>query len=238
MSKTYAIADLHGRVDLLEMALTRIEESAEGGTVVFMGDYVDRGPESRQVLERLMDGPTKRGWEWVCLQGNHEAMMLACLARQAEMSWWMVNGGAATMISYGQEDGERVDPGLVPAWHKRWLRDLPLFHADKHRVYVHAAVVNGVPLDKQREEVMQWMLYRPDDEGGHGDRHVVHGHHQFADGPKVYRGRTDLDTFAWATGRLVVGVFDDDTPGGPAATIEIRGEPNPRFKHLASRSPA
>jgi serine/threonine protein phosphatase 1 len=233
MAKTFAIADLHGHFDLLEMALREIEASDDGGKVVFMGDYVDRGPKSRQIIERLMAGPTKAGWEWFCLQGNHEAMMLACLAGQAEMSWWMVNGGGYTLASYGQKEGERVDSGIVPDAHKEWLSGLPLFHADTHRVYVHAGVSKGTPLDQQHEEVLQWMLYREDDAGGHGDRHVVHGHHQFADGPKLYSGRTDLDTFAWATGRLVVGVFDDEKAGGPVAMIEVRGEPDARFKHHA-----
>jgi len=66
-----------------------------------------------------------------------------------------------------------------------------------------------------------WWLYPDNADIGHGDRHVVHGHHQFADGPKCYRRRTDLDTLAWFTGRLVIGVFDDDIAGGPVDFIEV-----------------
>jgi hypothetical protein len=64
-----------------------------------------------------------------------------------------------------------------------------------------------------------------DDQRGHDVRHVVHGHHPFKDGPITIEGRTNLDTLAWHTGRLVVGVFDDDVPGGPVSLLEVRGEP-------------
>jgi serine/threonine protein phosphatase 1 len=76
MSKTYAIADLHGRFDLLEMALTRITEHVEPpATVVTLGDYVDRGPDSRKIIERLMAGLGPDGWRLICLKGNHEDIM-------------------------------------------------------------------------------------------------------------------------------------------------------------------
>jgi serine/threonine protein phosphatase 1 len=76
MSKTYAIADLHGRLDLLEIALGKIADHADlPGTVVTLGDYVDRGPHSRQVIERLMGGLGREGWRLICLKGNHEDIM-------------------------------------------------------------------------------------------------------------------------------------------------------------------
>ena len=76
MSKTYAIADLHGRLDLLEMALARIADHADlPGTIVTLGDYVDRGPDSRQVIERLMGGLGREGSRLICLKGNHEDIM-------------------------------------------------------------------------------------------------------------------------------------------------------------------
>ena len=68
-------------------------------------------------------------------------------------------------------------------------------------------------------------IYEDRDEGGHGQRHVVHGHHQHANGPILKKNRTNLDTFAWYTGRLAICVFDDDTPRGPLEILEIRGQP-------------
>lgn len=226
MSKTFAIADIHGRHDLLVSAIDRIEQgNPSGGTVVFTGDYVDRGPESRQVVETLMAGPQSPGWTWVCLQGNHEEIMQAgCMG---VMHWWMPNGGGATLISYGQKAGDAADQSVVPGAHLAWMAGLPKIHIDKHRVFVHAGMQNGVPLEEQDEQQNTWMLYPDGAEEPYRDGglewHVVHGHHQHEEGPLLLSGRTNLDTLAWWTGRLVVGVFDNDVAGGPIATIEIKG---------------
>lgn len=229
MTKTFNIADMHGRHDLLVDAIRRIEEaSPSGGTVVFTGDYVDRGPASRQVIETLMAGPSDpERWTWVCLRGNHEEIMLAgCMGA---LQWWMPNGGGATLISYGAVQGgdAREALSLVPEEHLRWITSLPLMHIDKHRLFVHAGVQSGVPIEDQDEQKNTWMLY-PDgaeDEYTDGDLswHVVHGHHQHEDGPLLFKGRSNFDTFAWFTGRLVIGVWDDDKAGGPVSTITVQG---------------
>jgi serine/threonine protein phosphatase 1 len=70
-----------------------------------------------------------------------------------------------------------------------------------------------------------WKIYPDDDERGYGQRHVVHGHHQHAHGPIFKKNRTNLDTFAWYTGRLAIGVFDDESPGGPIEVLEVNSEP-------------
>jgi len=100
MSKTYVIADIHGRYDLLSLALERIEANQSGGTVVFTGDYVDRGPASKQVMRRLMSGPFGDHWTWVCLKGNHEDMMVAACRGIADIGWWIGNGGSQTLQSF------------------------------------------------------------------------------------------------------------------------------------------
>ncbi|WP_242221761.1 metallophosphoesterase [Shinella zoogloeoides] len=224
MAKTFIIADLHGRHDLLLMAIERIEQSSHsGGTVVFTGDYVDRGPASRQVIETLMAGPQTPRWKWVCLQGNHEEIMLAgCMG---VLHWWLPNGGGATLISYGAENGgdAREALKLVPKEHLQWIRDLPLYYEDAHRVFVHAGVDETLDLADTPSKVLQWHLYGRDYPHGYRGKHVVHGHEQYEDGPVLNADRSDFDTLAWWTGRLVVGVFDDDVPGGPVSTIEIKG---------------
>ena len=241
MAHTYAIADLHGRHDLLMAALHAIRDrdfdaGKPGGVIVFMGDYVDRGPESRQIIETLMAGPEpvfgdNSGVRFVCLQGNHEDIMLQALADPRLLSWWVGNGGGQTLLSYGACEGDTIVSAYatVPPEHIDWLKVLPLTHVDEHRLFVHAGVDPTIPLNAQTAKTMQWMLYPDGFADGHGTRHVVHGHHQFEDGPLLFSGRTDLDTFAWATGRLVVGVFDDDAPGGPVDLIEVIGEPDARF---------
>jgi serine/threonine protein phosphatase 1 len=234
MSFTYAIADLHGRFDLLTKAYDAISAHALGraGTIVHLGDYVDRGPQSRDVIQRLMDAPAlPPGWRRVCLRGNHEDIMVACRDDPSLASrWWVPNGGGQTMMSYGAKPGDTIASALerIPADHIDWMRQLPRLHVDDHRVFVHAGVQPDVPLDQQDDEKMGWMIYPDGAEDGHGKRHVVHGHEKFADGPKRYAGRTNLDTSAWSTGRLVVGVFDDAIPGGPVDLIEVISDPASR----------
>jgi serine/threonine protein phosphatase 1 len=223
--KTFAIADLHGRFDLLQAAYKRIAESSHsGGRIVHLGDYVDRGPQSREIIEFLMDDSTvPQGFERVCLKGNHEGIMTFVCASRALIGWWIDNGGGQTLRSYGAKVGDKADVGIVPEEHLRWLNTLPRYWADEHRVFVHAGVKDDVPLDEHDDETLTWMIYPDGADGGHLGRHVVHGHHQFEDGPKFYKDRTDLDTLAWYTGRLVIGVFDDSKPGGPVSTIEVLG---------------
>jgi serine/threonine protein phosphatase 1 len=224
MTKTYAIADLHGRNDLLVAAIERIEQSSpSGGIVVFTGDYVDRGPSSRQVVETLMAGPQAPGWTWICLRGNHEEIMQAgCMGA---LQWWLPNGGGATLMSYGAKPGDNAHEAidLVPEQHLIWMRSLPVMHIDGLRLFVHAGVQSGVLLTEQDEQKNTWMLYPDGAEDGYEHLHVVHGHHQHEDGPLLFAGRSNFDTLAWFTGRLVIGVFDNDVPGGPVSTIEIKG---------------
>ena len=80
-------------------------------------------------------------------------------------------------------------------------------------------------MDQQSETTLLWKRYATGYPGGIGGRHVVHGHDNHPDGPLLYQGRTNLDTLAWRTGRLMVGIFDDDRAGGPVDFIEVRGPP-------------
>jgi len=219
MTHTFAIPDLHGRRDLLDAALAAIERRPPG-KVVFLGDYVDRGHESRGVVERLMAGPPP-GWEWVFLQGNHEVMMLDALDRPASLARWLGHGGAQTLVSYGHPPTGPANVSVVPPAHADWLGARPLLHVDRHRVFVHACIDPDVALDRQRAETLQWRRYSPDDDAPAHGRHVVHGHDAFPDGPLLLKHRSNLDAQAWRTGRLVVGVFDDDLPGGPVEIIEV-----------------
>lgn len=230
MSFTYAIADLHGRLDLLTSALDAIMDDAErrgsrdSAKVVTLGDYIDRGPDSAGIIRTLMEIQAAASpGRIICLRGNHEGIMQAVCAGQAPVRWWLDNGGGQTLLSYGHPPEGYVDLALVTPEHLAWIAHLPLSHVDQHRIFVHAGVDPTIPLEEQTEKTMTWMLYPDGFEGGHGERHVVHGHHQFADGPKRFSGRTDLDTLAWYTGRLVVGVFDDAVPGGPVDLLDVIG---------------
>lgn len=212
MNLTFAVPDIHGRHDLLTLALREIEAWAKEGTVVFLGDYVDRGPASRLVLATLLAGPPE-GWRWICLRGNHEEMFTECIGGH-EIDWWKRNGGGATLDSYQGHDDEL-------AAHLAWIKTLPRLHHDAHRVYVHAGVSETFDLDRQPEAMLQWFRYPDRCNIGYRGRHVVHGHDANRNGPECYGNRTNLDTWAVVTGCLTVGVFDDDLPGGPIDVIRI-----------------
>jgi hypothetical protein len=145
--------------------------------------------------------------------------------RLPDVDWWLTNGGSATLISYGQRKGDQADVAVVPVAHLDWIERLPLMHVDMHRVFVHAGIDPNYSLDKQDAEDVIWKIYPDDDDSGHDQRHIVHGHHQHPDGPIFKKNRTNLDTLAWYTGRLAIGVFDDAVPGGPIEVFEVQGEP-------------
>src|SRR5262249_52357538 len=144
----YAIGDIHGRFDLLGLALEAIGDLAEqDARLVFLGDYVDRGPQSRQVVEKLMELCASD--RVVCLRGNHEELMVLGLTGDPQDAlMWMVNGGQATVESYG---------GEFPRRHLKWMADLPVTYETEHQFFVHAGVRPGVPLDKQDPEEMVWI---------------------------------------------------------------------------------
>jgi serine/threonine protein phosphatase 1 len=220
MGLTYVIPDIHGRYDLLDEGLAAIAAHSGGkpGTIITIGDYVDKGPESKQVIDRMLSGVAD-GWSSVALKGNHDAMMVEALRDRSKMASWIAKGGDTALESYGG------DPAAVPQSHSAWLDGLPLLHVDNHRVYVHAGVDPEVPLDQQSETTLLWKRYPKGFSGGYGELHVVHGHDNFPEGPLLYEGRTNLDTLAWRTGRLAIGVFDDDVPGGPADFIVVKRAP-------------
>ena len=220
MGFTYVVPDIHGRVDLLSDGLDNIVEHAAGqiGTIIALGDYADKGPDSKGVIDRLRIGPPD-GWSLFPLKGNHDAMMVEALRNPSKMEWWLERGGDAAIKSYGG------DPFNVPSADIEWLDKLPLIHIDRFRIYVHAGIDPKIPIDQQTQKTLLWKRYPEEFHVGFGDRHVVHGHDSFVDGPKLYEGRTNLDSRAWRTGRLVIGVFDDEKPGGPIDLIQAIGPP-------------
>ena len=219
MPYTYVIPDLHGRRDLLDLALAGIDVHAAGAaaTLVVLGDYVDKGPESRGVIARLREG-MPGPWCRVMLKGNHDALMVAALRGDIATDEWLQKGGDTALVSYGG------DAANVPMHDIAWLDERPLFHEDRHRVYVHAGVDPVRPLLQQDAMVLLTKRYADDDDSGLGAQHVVHGHDRHPDGPLLLMNRSNLDTNAWKTGRLVIGVFDDEVPGGPVEVIEVKAD--------------
>lgn len=221
--KYYVLADLHGRYDLLSKAVVKIAEHANGEeyTFVSLGDYIDRGPQSKEIIDFLME--FSKAENVICLKGNHEDTMVQVCNNPTmyNQKWWADNGGTTTWDSYG--GWESIDTK-----HVNWMRNLPYYYETTKQLFVHAGIpqseMNLPPRNLRHFEAMIWMSYDKSDGRGWKGKHVVHGHHQFEDGPHVwhgrYGGRTDLDCWAYHTGRLVIGVFDD-TQGPALEFLEV-----------------
>ncbi len=218
----YAIGDVHGRDDLLGQLHEHIAKfhgyqyPGRSGLILHVGDYIDRGPDSAQVIDRLMKGV--EGFDVICLLGNHEAMLLECLKPFNGWAWdlWLPNGGTQTLASLGVSfepgcfDSNVLRQALGPD-RIAWLDELPLHHLAAPYLFVHAGIAPGVPLEEQDPEDLLWIRSRfLDDDTDHGFV-VVHGHTPGND-PVVKRNRICVDTGAVFSGRLTAAVLDGDKP--------------------------
>ncbi len=228
----YAIGDVHGRDDLLEQMHARVRAHHEAhhaerpATIVHVGDYVDRGPDSIKVIDRLMRGLA--GFEVICLKGNHDAMLLTCAQTDSRQAWltWLGNGGAATLMSLGVSlrfgGFEPKDvAGALGNERLAWLRKLAAYHLADGFLFVHAGILPGRPIEEQREEDLLWIRRRfLESDADHGVL-VIHGHTP-RDEPEVRHNRIGIDTGAAITGRLTAVVL-----AGMQAPefLTVQGEP-------------
>lgn len=218
--RVYAIGDIHGRLDLLrslreQILLDWTSSPAAQGVVVFLGDYVDRGPDSRGVIESLL-ADRLEDLQTVHLLGNHEQLLLQFLAG-GEHETWMVNCGYSTMSSYGVDDraialGDTAAMResfrqLLPQAHLDFLSSLKAMHFLGDYCFVHAGVRPGVPLARQKEAEVIWIrklfLESEEDFG----KIVVHGH---SIAPEVaWRpNRIGIDTGAYYSDQLTCLVLE------------------------------
>lgn len=215
--RIYAIGDVHGCDDRLAALHAMIAEDlanrpCASPQLLHIGDYVDRGPDSRAVILRLAAGEPLLGVATINLMGNHEQTMLDALGGEgAAMTDWMINGGGAALRSWGGDpEAPRCTwPRVVPADHVAFLRNLALSHREGGYLFVHAGVRPGVPLEEQSRQdllsIRQAFLYS---EAGFGVV-VVHGHTPKSD-PVVRRNRIGIDTGAVYGGRLTCAVLEAD----------------------------
>jgi serine/threonine protein phosphatase 1 len=203
---TFAVGDIHGCLDKLERLVAVCETHAGGrpARFVFLGDYVDRGPDSRGVVEFLMRRQRAQPDAVICLKGNHEQLAIDAHDSDRAVPLWLANSGAITLESYGS--------GRISPAHLAWLRALPLCHDDGMRFFVHAGVDLEKPLERQLPEVMLWIrepFFAASDEVDCG-RFIVHGHTPRRDGkPELRKHRVNLDTGAVIGGPLTAATFDD-----------------------------
>jgi serine/threonine protein phosphatase 1 len=224
-SRVYALGDLHGRADLLKTAFAAIDRDRRSSPlrvkIVPLGDYIDRGPASREVIDLLVRGV--RGCEVIALRGNHEQMLLDFLDDPAGCGpVWMANGAAETLASYGVDTGgARRLPAMalegirdvlrerLPAAHERFLRTSRLSYVSGDYWFVHAGVRRGVALAEQAERDLLWIRGGFADRDEPGESVVVHGHTPVEE-PTLGRYRINLDTGAVYSNRLTCLVLEGD----------------------------
>lgn len=219
----YAVGDIHGRYDLLQQLMNMIKKdrdersNVERCQIVFLGDYVDRGFQSKEVIDYLLS--FNEGWaKTICLKGNHEAMMEEFIRVPEQNEGWLHFGGLATLASYGvrvkeNEIGDqdivgaaRDLEGALPDSHIRFLAGLPLTYEVGDYFFVHAGLRPDVALHEQSAEDMMFIRHDFLNSSYDFGRCVVHGH-TGVQAPVVKSNRIAVDTTAYATGRLTAAAF-------------------------------
>lgn len=222
--RIYAIGDVHGRVDLLDRLLAKIDADIAAhpsklAIHVFLGDYIDRGPTSRTVLDRVIARSSSH--QSVCLKGNHEDYLSEFLRNPAIFGEWARCGGITTLMSYGlspstsfgSEDEAKLAYELsriLPHSHRKLLSNgLRPFFICGDFFFVHAGVKPGVPLNQQREQDLLWIREEFLLHEQSFSKIVVHGHTPVLQ-PEIRFNRINIDTGAYATGNLTCLVLEND----------------------------
>jgi serine/threonine protein phosphatase 1 len=222
--RIYAVGDIHGRLDLLDQLLSRIDADlalrpAERPIFVFLGDYIDRGPRSRETIDRLIERAGMN--ECVFLKGNHEQIAIKCLSDPVLFHHWLRLGGVETLASYGVAPVSLVNGKKIvelqaafhralPQAHFRFFRDQQTSFACGDFFFAHAGVKPRIELSRQTENDLLWIrqefLTSSDDFG----KTIVHGHtptHEI----EIRPNRINIDTGAFATGRLTCLVIEESS---------------------------
>ncbi len=215
--RIYALGDIHGRSDLLKEMFTVIDADMARNPVsrpveVFLGDYIDRGPDSAQTLDLLIERSLYR--ETVFLKGNHEAYFLEVLRDPTKFEDWRQFGGLQTLMSYGIQP--TLDPNtaeqadliaalieVMPGNHLEFLKSLKPSFLCGDFFFVHAGVRPGIPLQEQQEADLLWIRNEFLDSDENFGKFIVHGHTPVRE-PDIRPNRINIDTGAYATGNLTL----------------------------------
>ena len=228
MDYTIAIGDIHGCLKELKALMGHIQHFTLGNTkkFIFLGDYIDRGPDSKGVIEYLMDfdknNETREESEKdIFLMGNHEANLLSIIAGHIPKENYFFNksmGGRATLNSYHADSS--VD--LIPSDHIQWMSKCQLAYYDGKRFFVHAGINREKPLDKQNSIDLLWIRdkFLNDDRKENYGGYVVHGHTPI--GVEIKSNRLNLDSACVFGGVLTAAVFNNEKEG-PTHLINHRG---------------
>ena len=216
----FAIGDIHGCLDKLKSLMTQIGPCAED-TLIFLGDYIDRGPDSKGVVDYLINLPKRTGAECIYLKGNHEHMMLDYFEGKNE--YWLTNGAYQTLLSYLKSpdpessetytefgDAEML-AAINEAGHMEFFKNLKLFHEDEEYIYVHAGFERGTPYDQQDADTVLWVRYNFINKPTDLDKKVIFGH-------------TPEDSFTPIMRVDKIGIDTGACFGGPLTAINLPNE--------------
>jgi len=213
-----AVGDVHGRLDLVEMLWHQIDaasrlSSARQRTLIFVGDYIDRGMHSAELIDRLLEGFP--GFETIYLKGNHDETLLQFLTDPTIGEVWRNFGGLETLRSYGvshtpgkswsQTRSEFAD--AIPRSHVDFFKNLKLHASVGDYLFVHAGLKPRVPLEDQRETDLLWIREEFLESTANFGRIVVHGHTP-TETPDIRPNRIGIDTGAYMTGTLTALVLE------------------------------
>jgi serine/threonine protein phosphatase 1 len=212
-----AIGDIHGCNTALEVLLGVVQPTS-GDTVVVLGDVVDRGPDSRACIDRLLE--LRQSLQLVHLMGNHEEMMLDSAGDGGWLSSWLGFGGIETLQSYGRPP--RFED--VPEEHWEFLRSARDSYASDREIFVHSNLEPNTPLDRQIPEWLRWQRLRGDERPDCSGKRVICGHTSLPNGvPGILDGWVDIDTWCYGGGWLTCLDVTTDTVWQANEAGESRG---------------
>ena len=201
MGRIFAIGDIHGCISKLENIIDRIDLDAQNDTLVFIGDYIDRGPDSKGVVDFVLE-LRKSINQVICLLGNHEQMFLDYLHdKNFNKEIFLVNGGGNTISSYGvieTSEGIKVD---VPESHMQFFTSLLPYYETDDYIFVHAGLRPNIPLEKQSIEDLIWIRHEFINSSYDFGKIVIFGHTLFSQ-PLIEPNKIGIDTGAVYGGKL------------------------------------
>lgn len=199
MSRTFAIGDIHGRYDMLNALFNAIQPRNDD-TVIFLGDYIDRGTDSKGVIDCIRQYQNQ--CNVITIMGNHEEMMLAAYLYKDECRFWLKHGGVETLQSFHQTADQH---GLlaVPDEYRTWLKNLVPYYENEQFIFSHATPVPHLSMEKQSSTGLRWRCVEKNDIGHQSGKTVICGHTAQTNGQVLVQNKIIcIDTYAYGGGNL------------------------------------
>jgi len=206
MKKVFAVGDIHGCRSHLDRMLEILDINSENDTLVFIGDYIDRGPDSRGVVDALLD-IRKKIKNVVFLKGNHEQMFLNYYREGKDEELFMHNGGLNTLISYGLA-GAGKKHHAIPDTHMEFFTTLQSWYITEDYIFVHAGLRPGIPVEKQDTDDLLWIRHD-----------FINSHYNF--GKIIIFGHTPLSFTAPLINKNKIGLDTGAVYGGKLSCVEL-----------------